>query len=537
MKTQPPNTHDTSTANLQTWFNNVDTIVSVPGGKLELSDSQRRVALLFADGTLLIDLENQTNPQILLVRELARRKGIAITTIKPVAIEIIRQLYGEAEKQFGEPTHKLDQITPMQRDWLALLKEAADLAVSDIHIYVHSFEADIKFRAHGEMRNIRQVEAAYAHELVASAYNMADASDSTYRLYDYQAARISTTSTPLPKGLQAVRLQLNPMGNGGRYMIARLLYAENSWDRENQMSLDSMGLHPQQLRCLANMRLVPEGINIISGPTGSGKSTTLKLVLELLYRERRQMINILTIEDPPEYEIYGAAQLPVTNVDSEEERGMAYRKAITAALRSDPDVIMPGEARDREVINLVFTAAMTGHQVWTSLHANSAMSIFDRLRDQGVDRYKLTDPTLLCGLTAQRLIKKLCPACSQPIDKVELEVLTHSLSGFAEASEGYVEHIRQANLAGCPQCSGGYSGRTILAEAICPDQEFLTLMDSGDRAKALLYWQERLGGITMMEHGWLHMISGDVAPRDVVDLLGPFRGLTPLRRTALINLK
>lgn len=537
MMTQPLNTPDTSTADLQTWFNKVDTIVSVPGGQLELSDSQRRVALLFADGTLLIDLENQTNSQILLVRELARRKGIAITAIKPVAIEIIRQLYGEAEKEYGDPTNMAAQVTPMQQDWLLLLKEAADLVVSDIHIYINPFEADIKFRANGEMRNVRQVEAAYAHELVASAYNMADASDSTYRLYDYQAGRISATSSPLPKGLQAVRLQLNPMGNGGRYMIARLLYAENSWDRENQMSLESMGLHPQQLRCLADMRLVPEGINIISGPTGSGKSTTLKLVLELLYRERRQMINIITIEDPPEYEIYGAAQLPVTNVDSEEERGMAYRKAITAALRSDPDVIMPGEARDREVINLVFTAAMTGHQVWTSLHANSAMSIFDRLRDQGVERYKLTDPNLLCGLTAQRLIKKLCSSCSQPIGNDELASLSQSLPGFADASNGYLDQIRQANPAGCSHCSGGYAGRTVLAEIICPDQEFLTLMDSGDRKQALRHWQEVLGGLTMIEHGWLHMISGNVAPRDVVDLLGPFRGLTPLRRTALITMK
>lgn len=523
--------------NLNKLFNNVNSIISMPGGDMELSESQRRVALLFADGKLLVDIENQNNSQIFLVRELARRKGIAITDIQPVTIDIIRQLYEEAENNFGVKSSRLDKITPMQSDWLKLLKEASDNAVSDIHIYINAFEADIKFRIHGEMNNIRQIDASYAHELLASAYNMADASDSTYRLYDYQSASISTKSIGLPKGVQAVRLQLNPMGNGGRYMIARLLYAENRWDRENQVSLNSIGLHPVQLRCLASMRLAPEGINIISGPTGSGKSTTLKLVLELLYHERKQMINIITIEDPPEYEIYGTAQLPVTNVDTEEERGIAYRKAITAALRSDPDVIMPGEARDREVINLVFTAAMTGHQVWTSIHANSAMSIFDRLRDQGVESYKMTDPSLLCGLTAQRLIKKLCLTCSKPISSEELVRLDETLFGFAEASKGYTEKLRQVNLRGCEQCSKGYSGRTILAEVICPDQKFLTLMDLGEREKAMLYWKEQLAGITIMEHGWLQMVSGYIDPQDLVNTLGPLCGLTAERRAILINLK
>ena len=519
---------------LQRWFRQVETIISLPGGKLELSDSQRRMALLFADGSLLVDADNPVHPQLIALREVARRKGIVIEHIHPVSIELIRQLYDEAGKQKG--SRNLDgESMPMQREWLSLLQEAVSQSASDVHVYVHAHEADIKFRVRGDMRAIRQVAAAYGHELLASAYNMAEAADATYRLYDYQAARISSQSVPLPKGLQSVRLQLNPMGSGGRYLIARLLYAENRWER--QLSLKGMGLHPAQLRLLARMRLVPEGVNIISGPTGSGKSTTLKMLLEELYRERREKINILTIEDPPEYQIHGAAQLPVSNVDNEEERGAAYRKAIVAALRSDPDVIMPGEARDREVINLVFTAAMTGHQVWTSLHANSALAIFDRLRDQGVEPYKLTDPNLLTGLTAQRLAKQLCPACSQPLDEERVRQLDRDLPGFATVSEGFWSTIRLVNPAGCSQCTDGYIGRVAVAEVLCPDQEFLDLMQRGEREQALQYWLENLDGITLMEHAWLHMIDGQLDPRDLVDRLGPFRGLSAVRRALLTSLK
>lgn len=526
---------ETTNSDLQKWFANTQSIVSGLGGQVELSDAQRRLAIIFADGNMLVDTEHQNSPQILAIREIARRKGFYVTSVVPVTMDIVRQLYEAAARQ--GPQDLAVQVTPMQREWLDLLLEAVNLAVSDVHIFINTFEADIKFRIRGEMRTIRQVSATYAHELAAAAYNMADASDSTYRLYDYQAARISANSSPLPKGLQSVRLQLNPMGSGGRYLIGRLLYAEDRWAIENKMTLESTGMHPAHLRDMASMRLVPEGINIVSGPTGSGKSTTLKMSLEELYRERRQKINILTIEDPPEYEIHGAAQLPVTNVDSDEERGAAYRKAIVAALRSDPDVIMPGEARDREVINLVFTAAMTGHQVWTSLHANSAMAIFDRLKDQGVEDYKLTDPDLLTGLTAQRLIKQLCTSCSMVVDEDNYQKMCTELRGFREVSQDFKDRIRMAYHDGCEKCSGGYSGRRVIVETLCPDRTFLEYMHHGEREKALLHWQNHLNGITMMEHAWLHMIDGKVDPRDVVDRLGPFKGLDIQRQTTLIHMK
>ncbi|WP_183085124.1 GspE/PulE family protein [Trinickia fusca] len=447
-------------------------------------------------------------------------------------------LYEEADRLGGTldgAAPNRHQAIPMQGEVLKLLAEAVHAHVSDIHIYVREHEAEIKFRMGGDMVRQRQVNAQFGHELLAAAFNMADVADATYRVHDYQAARISNGKTSLPSGLQAVRLQFNPLGSGGRYLIARLLYAERRWG--NRVSLESLGFHPLHRKAFARMRQMPEGINIISGPTGSGKSTTLKVVLEGLYEERGQQINILTIEDPPEYEITGAAQLPVANVDTEEERGAAYRKAITAALRSDPDVIMPGEARDQAVINLVFTAAMTGHQVWTSLHANNAMAIFDRLRDQGVESYKLSDPHLVTGLTAQRLIKLLCPRCCTPLQEAPADELSTDLQhAISRTASAFLETIRLVNRTGCGHCTGGYSGRAVLAEVICPDQEFLDLMAQGDRVGAHRYWLDCLRGLTIAEHGWMRLIAGQIDPRDLLARVGPFSDLDAARCETLIRL-
>ncbi len=527
-----------SQEDMQPFFRRIGSIVSTYGGRVEASPSQRKLLILFEDGTLLVDRSNPHHPQILAFREIARRKGIALTAWYAADIESIRLLYEEADKLFasinGTAADRRNTI-PMQREVLQLLAEGAQAQISDIHIYVRDYEAEIKFRMGGEMVRIRQVNAEFGHELLSAAFNMADVADATYRVHDYQAARISRGKTDLPSGLQAVRLQFNPLGSSGRYLIARLLYAERRW--EKRLSLTGLGFHALHCQSFARMRQMPEGINIISGPTGSGKSTTLKIVLEELYKERDQQINILTIEDPPEYEITGAAQLPVTNVDTEEERGAAYRKAISAALRSDPDVIMPGEARDQAVINLVFTAAMTGHQVWTSLHANNAMAIFDRLRDQGVENYKLSDPKLLTGLTAQRLIKLLCPQCSRPLQEAAPDTLSRDLqSALHHTSSAYMDAIRLVNRTGCSACSGGYTGRAVLAEVICPDQAFLDLMTQGGRVEAQQYWLDRMHGMTIMEHGWMRLVAGQVDPRDLLARVGPFGELDGARCETLAQL-
>ena len=330
-----------------------------------------------------------------------------------------------------------------------------------------------------------------------------------------------------------MRLQFNPLGQGGRYLIARFLYTDKS-EKQKEMDPTRFGFHHSHAESFSRMRNLPIGINIISGPTGSGKSTTLKNLLELLYIEKKKKVNIISIEDPPEYEIDGTAQLPITNVETEAQRGEEYRKAITAALRSDPDIIMPGEARDAEVINLLFTAAMTGHQVWTSLHANNALAIFDRLKDQGVDEFKLTDPELITGLVAQRLVRKLCAQCSI--------TLTEYIASGGEISDtdrkiisGHETSVRFPNPRAKKCCRDGYNGRTILAEVIEPDSKLLRLVAEGKREDAQHYWLTSLHGMALKEHAWLKIISGEICVMDAVNKISGIDNITEERKKYLFS--
>ncbi|CAD6176222.1 nucleotide binding protein [Escherichia coli] len=521
-----------SASDLERFKSNVTNIVTSKGGEIELTDEQRRHFLIFSNGDFLVSSEFSRTRTLHMLYEVSLRKGISDIKIFEISLKNIRLLY---EQSARAETKTQQELMPIEQVVSNLISECCDMNISDLHIKVYDLEADIYIRKDGDMQLLRQIDAGLAHSVLASLYNNASDADATYKINMYQAARIVASKTRfyMPEKIQAIRLQFNPLGQGGRYMIARFLYAEKTSNK----TIDPVkfGFHSIHAKSFARMRRLPTGINIVSGPTGSGKSTTLKNLLELLYVERKQKVNIISIEDPPEYEIEGTAQLPVTNVETEQQRGEEYRKAITAALRSDPDIIMPGEARDAEVISLLFTAAMTGHQVWTSLHANNALAIFDRLKDQGVDDFKLTDPELITGLIAQRLVKKLCSECS-------LSLTDYLDSGGLLSEdekmviEGYSENVRFANTCGCSSCKSGYKGRTIIAEVIEPDSHLLKLIAEGKRQEAVLYWLCERKGMSMKEHAWIKVLHGDIAVADAMDRIAGMTDITQERKRFLFSL-
>lgn len=492
------------------FFAEVDRLVSLKDKDIRFPEKMKNSCLLFDNGDFLCDAEEVFHPDIMSWTEVLQRKG-SIRRFYSVDMEVIRLLIQEYDEKQGQGQGQ--EILAVEALVSSLLNKACCLRVSDIHVKVQKYDAEVLFRINGDMIKVRKVSSSQGHELCSALYNAAESADATYRLYDYQAARVvKGGALRLPAVLQSLRLQYNPLPDGGRYLIARLLYAENKW--KTRLSLIDLGFEVEQKKCIDGFKMKPEGVCFVAGPTGSGKSTTLKNILESIYIEREKKVNIISIEDPPEYEIIGAAQLPVTNVETEEERKLAYGKAITAALRSDPDIIMPGEARDAAVIGLVFTAAMTGHQVWTSIHANSALGVFDRLKDQGVEDYKLCDPDLIIGIISQRLLKKLCPKCSKTYDKVDKEPFIEEL--FSKE----MERVRFNNPIGCGECNKGYSGRSVVAEVLRPDRKMLHLINCGDKEKAIDYWRQCLNGITIGEHGWLKVANGEADPFDVISRLG-----------------
>lgn len=499
---------------------------------IDVDEELSKYSVLFSSGDLLVSEEHIMHPSVRFMREVASRRGIGTLREYHVNLKIIRSLHSQHVMELSRVNNQ-----PMEVMVSELITECVNNHASDLHIKITDYYADIYIRKDGDILFLRQIESTEAHKLLATLYNNADDVDATYKVNAYQAGRIvaSRSRFSIPDKVQSIRLQYNPLGNGGRYFIARFLYVEKkNIDEHAYIELQGLGFHPLQVSAFARLRRLSIGVNIISGPTGSGKSTTLKNMLELLYEEKKKKVNIISIEDPPEYEIEGTAQLPVTNVETEEERGAEYRKAIIAALRSDPDIIMPGEARDAEVISLVFTAAMTGHQVWTSLHANSALAIFDRLKDQGVDDFKLTDPDLLTGLIAQRLVKKLCPACSLPIS--EYKIRNGTISDLDKMLiKGHEDTVRFPNVNGCPECFHGYIGRTIVAEVIEPDYTFLDLVSQGKRQEATNYWLAELNGMTMTEHAWIKMVEGTICVHDAAEKVSHIEKISSERKAFLIE--
>lgn len=520
-------------------INSLPDILTVSGGIIGSTDRQRLVVAFGSDGSLFVHKANPLSPESMEVREAVRRTGRSIHREYHVELADIRKIHEIAERRAGNTRARSrggEALQKMQHEVLSLINEAAENHCSDIHINVGRFEATIRMRSDGVMVPVRQVRADWATDLCAAAFNMADASDASYRPLEYQGARISEVRTSLPLGVQSVRLQFNPLPNGGRYLVARLLYANSSAVTEGDVdTLGYASVHVEQIR---KMRRRPFGINIVSGPTGSGKSTTLQRALTSLMREKRGQVNVITIEDPPEYVIDGASQLPVLNAASDEERSEKFRAAISAALRSDPDIIMIGEIRDKASSSLAFAAAMTGHQVWASLHTNDAISILDRLRDQHIELYKLSDHTLVTGLIGQRLIRRLCSKCRlNTHEAMKKNLIDKNLSDHINR----ISHLSPskdiffANTESTCTCRGGYVGREVVAETICPDMQFMQFIREEKKNEASDYWLKHLDGITMLEHAVQKMVVGLCDPRDVEDKVGDLDGFKSERASAIFG--
>jgi type II secretory ATPase GspE/PulE/Tfp pilus assembly ATPase PilB-like protein len=399
---------------------------------------------------------------------------------------------------------------------MRLIAEAAEGHASDVHVTVDQGGAKARIRWEHGMGPA--VEIPGGSGLVDAAWAM---STGRQRPSDhgYEVFRLDAAKAALPAGAEAVRLQFGPI-HGGAYLIARLIYSSLATG-----DVDTLGYSGIQIDQFRRMQKKPYGISVFAGPTGSGKSTTLgRMVASLM--KRHPEATVLAIEDPPEYVIASGATVPmVPDAMTGPERDEAFAEAVSKSLRQDPDVIMIGEIRDRESSEMAFQAAMTGHAVYATIHANDALSILDRFTERGVERFKVTDPTLLAGLAAQRLVLKLCPLCALPWPEAKSRGLVEKgLVWRVEALAGPLvadARVRVSNPEGCPACEGrGTRGRTAIAEVILPDPTFMRLLGAGNRSGAVTYWKTDLQGMDMMEHAVAKVLAGEIDPAHAEDKVG-----------------
>jgi general secretion pathway protein E len=346
---------------------------------------------------------------------------------------------------------------PIIRMLNALLTQAAKDGASDIHIEPYERSSAVRFRVDGTLREVVQPNRALHAALISRLKIMAELDIAEKRLP--QDGRIS-----LRIGGRAVDVRVSTLPSAhGERAVLRLL------DKgESKFSLESLGMSGDVLTRFDNLIQQPHGIVLVTGPTGSGKTTTLYASLG---RVDTSTTNVLTVEDPVEYELAGIGQTQVNpKID------LTFAKALRAILRQDPDVIMIGEIRDFETAQIAIQASLTGHLVLATLHTNDAPSAVTRLTDMGVEPFLLSSSLL--GVLAQRLVRKLCPHCKKRDER------------------------GRWHPVGCAECGmSGYKGRTGVYELMVADAKVQALIHSRAAESQLFVAAEEAGMHSMREDG------------------------------------
>ena len=278
----------------------------------------------------------------------------------------------------------------------------------------------------------------------------------------------------------------------GESLVLRLLPKE-----QKDLTLESLGLIEDHLNIFASLVKEPHGIVLVTGPTGSGKSTTLYSALDSINDRAKK---IITVEDPVEYEIDG-----ITQIQIHEEIGYSFSNALRSVLRQDPDVIMIGEIRDRATAEIAIQASLTGHLVLSTLHTNNAMSAFSRLIDMGIEPFLVASP--LRAVIAQRLVRRLCPVCRTPSEPPSQEMVDMVESLYPRSWKGMAPSWRAAK--GCDSCLGtGYKGRVGIYELLLVTPELQHLVLSGATQDAMLEVAKKNNFRSMREDGLLKAWQG-----------------------------
>ena len=346
----------------------------------------------------------------------------------------------------------------------AIIAAAIRHRASDIHFEPLQDELRVRIRIDGALAYLTSLRIETEPAVIARLKVMAQMKLDEQRLP--QDGRISLTYKEGPlSGLYNVRVSVVPeqlIDRPGEKVVLRILPATTN------ITLDKLGLAGTLRKNLETIMKQPQGMFLLTGPTGSGKTTTLNAMLTQL---NDISVNILTIEDPVEYHIPG-----VTQVQTHEMIGLTFASALRSFLRQDPDIIMVGEMRDMETAQIAVRAALTGHLVLSTLHTNDAPAAIPRLLDLGIEQYLL--PSTVIGVMAQRLVRTLCPKCKEPY-----KTTMHDLVTLGYQGEDVDREVTLYREKGCQAClNTGFSGRHGIYELMMVDTEMRNLLNRQQNA-------------------------------------------------------
>ncbi len=478
------------------------------------------------------------------------RTGLAISDNKlcissaikaePVVLEVYNDLLAQkvvSGFEFYQPTIFSDKFShntlssfeisnEIQNFAINIWQEAFNQKASDIHIKDMGTYGLIRFRIDGMLKDYKIVEAYRVREIIRTIYStMCENGDTSFSYRIRQDARIINDNY-LPKGMHSSRIHIEPTEKKdspegiGSCLYARLLYDIIEATGSLEERLAKLGFLESQITTIKYLT-TRTGLNILSGPTGHGKSTVLKHILECM-REQNKNKAFMSVEDPPEFHLEGVDQIAV-DTKSVESREQEYVQSIAGAMRSDLDCLLIGEMRYAEAITASINGAQSGHNIWATFHASDAISIILRmatLLGENNAFNHICEPSVLAGLEYQRLIPQLCPHCSKRLHDVIDTYDENMAKKISRALSTEDDEVRVKG-DGCEYCKHtGFKGQQIAAEVIATDATFLNLIRQNKIAKAKEYWLHDLQGITHVQHALKYVKEGKADPFKTEDRLG-----------------
>ena len=519
-------------------------VLTGTAGALSVPESLRKeVALLSLrdEKALLVSTDAfYGSAQHLSLTARARHIGVTISSSRIVADTAILALIYQKEKRQLKNTgedgvSKADSVQLFE----SIIADGVRERATDIHFNIQEETSTVWMRIDGIMRRFKAFPSEMLNEAVGVAYNkMAGETSRSHPAYNSRLSQSCSIALENAAGRSLkLRYQSIPVV-GGHKIICRILFTDDGSRPTPTLDMLGYAKSHQHLLELASRKTV--GAIVVAGVTGSGKSTTLKALL--LMDPERHTWQQYSVEDPAEYALPGVAQVSVQRTAEASSDGASaspFVSAMRTIMRGDPDEIMVGEVRDAETGSLLKTMVQSGHQVYTTVHAASAIEVVERMTSEeiGISRETMSSRNFVSAIAYQRLVALNCPKCKVRADSV------YEPSYMAVLKDKFgldCDKIYAAAPAGCPDCKGrGLKGQTVVAEILAPDAEIQKYIREGRDIEAEEEWRSRRSvgfdhpdceGKTAFEHGLTKVANGTVDPRVLEDSFEPFETYRIVKR-------
>lgn len=394
----------------------------------------------------------------------------------------------ELSDELSELTQRVDNA-PVVKFVNNMIRQAYEIGASDIHIEPFELTTIIRFRTDGVLHEFTRI-AKNVHEALVTRIKIMG----NMNIAEKRQPQDGHLESQIDGRSLDIRLSSIPTVYGEKIVIRLLGHS-----LQELTTLKDLGLKEKDYKMMETLIHQPYGILLFTGPTGSGKTTTLYAILNELAREE---VNVVTIEDPVEKRMQGINQIQVNN-----KAGLTFATALRSILRQDPDIIMVGEIRDEETAEIAVRSAITGHYVLSTIHTNDTATAVARLKDMSVEPYLLSSS--IVGIVAQRLVRKLCPHCRQKVNPTPEQSLL--LNGFSEP-------IYKAK--GCPRCNQtGYKGRTALFEILPLTEEIRNLIVTTNDTQKIKEAAVKAGMSTLSEEMVKMIQNGETSMEEMLRII------------------